>query len=46
MVSFGLVTVLAGGLVAFAGVLRAGDRDRPKLEPHGRGTSRPAVLKV
>ncbi|WP_053846724.1 MFS transporter [Streptomyces sp. NRRL B-24085] len=31
MVSFVLVTVLAGGLVAFAGVLRAGDRDRPKL---------------
>ncbi|MFJ6393223.1 MFS transporter [Streptomyces sp. NPDC091972] len=31
MVSFALVTVLAGGLVAFAGVLRAGDRDRPKL---------------
>ncbi|WSQ07744.1 MFS transporter [Streptomyces sp. NBC_01231] len=30
-VSFGLVTVLACGLVAFAGVLRAGDRDRPKL---------------
>jgi MFS family permease len=32
-VSFVLVTVLAGGLVAFAGVLRAGDRDRPKLSP-------------
>ncbi|PAZ17273.1 MFS transporter [Streptomyces sp. SA15] len=31
MVSFGLVTVLACGLVAFAGVLRAGDRDRPKV---------------
>ncbi|MCT9079085.1 MFS transporter [Streptomyces fulvoviolaceus] len=31
--SFGLVTVLACGLVAFAGVLRAGDRDRPKLSP-------------
>ncbi|MEV2215244.1 MFS transporter [Streptomyces sp. NPDC050997] len=30
-VSFVLVTVLACGLVAFAGVLRAGDRDRPKL---------------
>ncbi|CAM5716563.1 MFS transporter OS=Streptomyces alboniger OX=132473 GN=CP975_05380 PE=4 SV=1 [Streptomyces alboniger] len=30
-VSFGLVTVLACGLVAFAGVLRPGDRDRPKL---------------
>ncbi|WP_030613265.1 MFS transporter [Streptomyces fulvoviolaceus] len=33
VVSFGLVTVLACGLVAFAGVLRAGDRDRPKLSP-------------
>ncbi|WLW56522.1 MFS transporter [Streptomyces sp. YU58] len=33
MVSFGLVTVLACGLVAFAGVLRAGDRDRPKVSP-------------
>ncbi|WP_155054456.1 MFS transporter [Streptomyces blattellae] len=31
MVSFGLVTVLSGGLVAFASVLRAGDRDRPKV---------------
>ncbi|WP_411148952.1 MFS transporter [Streptomyces sp. A30] len=31
-VSFGLVTVLACGLVAFAGVLRAGDRDRPKVD--------------
>ncbi|WP_327715858.1 MFS transporter [Streptomyces sp. NBC_00490] len=36
LVSFVLVTVLAGGLVAFAGVLRAGDRDRPKV-------SRPAA---
>ncbi|NNN33993.1 MFS transporter [Streptomyces sp. S3(2020)] len=36
LVSFALVTVLASGLVAFAGVLRAGDRDRPKL-------SRPAA---
>ncbi|WP_328745562.1 MFS transporter [Streptomyces sp. NBC_00285] len=33
MVSFVLVTVLAGGIVAFAGVLRSGDRDRPKLSP-------------
>ncbi|MFF1765460.1 MFS transporter [Streptomyces sp. NPDC058249] len=33
MVSFGLVTVLACGLVAFAGVLRAGDRNRPKVSP-------------
>lgn len=31
LVSFVLVTVLAGGLVAFAGVLRAGDKDRPTL---------------
>ncbi|PWI19807.1 MFS transporter [Streptomyces sp. Act143] len=30
LVSFVLVTVLASGLVAFANVLRAGDRDRPK----------------
>ncbi|NUS29769.1 MAG: MFS transporter [Streptomyces sp.] len=36
LVSFILVTVLASGLVAFANVLRAGDRDRPKL-------SRPTV---
>ncbi|MDH6625993.1 MFS family permease [Streptomyces sp. LBL] len=31
VVSFALVTVLACGLVLFAGVLRAGDRDRPKV---------------
>ncbi|MFF7165625.1 MFS transporter [Streptomyces sp. NPDC008086] len=31
MVSFCLVTVLSFGLVAFARVLRAGDRDRPKV---------------
>ncbi|MCW5254046.1 MFS transporter [Streptomyces sp. SHP 1-2] len=31
VVSFGLVTVLAAGLAAFAGVLRAGDRDRPVI---------------
>lgn len=31
VVSFCLVTVLAGGLAAFAGVLRAGDRDRPRV---------------
>ncbi|MER6918962.1 MFS transporter, partial [Streptomyces spiralis] len=36
VVSFGLVTLLACGLAAFAGVLRAGDRDRPKI-------SRPAA---
>ncbi|MGP4044316.1 MFS transporter [Streptomyces sp. 2A115] len=33
MVSFGLVTVLTCGLVAFAGVLRTADRDRPKVSP-------------
>ncbi|MET7680940.1 MFS transporter [Streptomyces sp. NPDC005423] len=33
VVSFCLVTVAAGGLAAFAGVLRAGDRDRPRLSP-------------
>ncbi|WP_406417493.1 MFS transporter [Streptomyces sp. NBC_01614] len=31
MVSFCLVTVLSFGLVVFARVLRAGDRDRPKI---------------
>lgn len=31
VVSFGLVTLLACGLAAFAGVLRAGDRSRPTL---------------
>ncbi|MFI9175742.1 MFS transporter [Streptomyces lincolnensis] len=35
MVSFGLVTALACGLVGFAGVLRTGDRDRPKAGPEG-----------
>ncbi|WP_189146174.1 MFS transporter [Streptomyces lacrimifluminis] len=33
VVSFGLVTVLAGGLAGFAGVLRNGDKDRPKVSP-------------
>ncbi|WP_055535566.1 MFS transporter [Streptomyces graminilatus] len=33
VVSFGLVTVLVGGLAGLAGVLRAGDRDRPKVSP-------------
>ncbi|MEU3660732.1 MFS transporter [Streptomyces sp. NPDC032940] len=33
VVSFGLVTVLACCLVLFAKVLRAGDRDRPKISP-------------
>ncbi|MGW0844794.1 MFS transporter [Streptomyces sp. NPDC002787] len=31
VVSFGLVTVLACGLVAFAGVLRTAERDRPRV---------------
>ncbi|MEV0978466.1 MFS transporter [Streptomyces sp. NPDC049915] len=31
VVSFGLVTLLACGLAAFAGVLRAGDRNRPTV---------------
>lgn len=35
-VSFAVVTVLACGLAAFAGVLRSGERNRPKL-------SRPAA---
>ncbi|MFI9602248.1 MFS transporter [Streptomyces sp. NPDC052043] len=33
VVSFGLVTLLACGLVAFAGVLTAGDRNRSKIGP-------------
>ncbi|OIK00574.1 MFS transporter [Streptomyces colonosanans] len=33
VVSFGLVTVLACGVGGFAGVLRTGDRDRPKVGP-------------
>jgi fucose permease len=33
MVSFGLVTVLVFGLTVLAGVLRAGDRGRPKVSP-------------
>lgn len=33
VVSFGLVTILAFGLTVLAGVLRAGDRDRPKVSP-------------
>ncbi|MFF0162900.1 MFS transporter [Streptomyces sp. NPDC005263] len=39
--SFGLVTVLACGLVAFAGVLRAGDRDRPKLSAETAAATSP-----
>ncbi|MEU6480189.1 MFS transporter [Streptomyces sp. NPDC047017] len=38
VVSFGLVTVLACGLAAFAGVLRAGDRGRPQV------SGRPAAV--
>ncbi|MFJ8363325.1 MFS transporter [Streptomyces sp. NPDC093984] len=41
MVSFGLVTVLACGLAAFAGVLRAGDRDRPKISPPSAAVPNP-----
>ncbi|MEU3339693.1 MFS transporter [Streptomyces sp. NPDC002144] len=33
VVSFVLVTVLAGGLAAFAGVLRTGERNRPRVSP-------------
>ncbi|GGZ08816.1 MFS transporter [Streptomyces poonensis] len=33
VVSFGLVTFLAGGLAVFAGVLRAGDRNRDGTRP-------------
>ncbi|BDD70965.1 hypothetical protein JCM4020_15850 [Streptomyces coelicolor] len=33
VVSFGLVTLLACCLVVFARVLRAGDRNRPKISP-------------
>jgi MFS family permease len=40
VVSFGLVTVLACGLAVFAGVLRAGDRDRQTVSG-GRGAAVP-----
>ncbi|WP_405610410.1 MFS transporter [Streptomyces sp. NBC_00076] len=40
-VSFGLVTVLACGLVTFAGVLRTADRDRPKLSAEAAATPGP-----
>ncbi|MDN3022449.1 MFS transporter [Streptomyces sp. S.PB5] len=33
LVSFVLVTLLASGLVGFAGVLRTADRDRPRISP-------------
>ncbi|MET9147392.1 MFS transporter [Streptomyces sp. NPDC004042] len=41
VVSFGLVTVLACGLAVFAGVLRAGDRDRPKITAPDAAVPRP-----
>ncbi|PBC65018.1 MFS transporter [Streptomyces sp. Tue6028] len=41
MVSFGLVTVLACGLAVLAGVLRAGDRDRPTVTPAGAAVPDP-----
>ncbi|MFI6464786.1 MFS transporter [Streptomyces sp. NPDC050538] len=41
VVSFCLVTVLAGGLVLFAGVLRAGDRERPKVSPPSAAVTGP-----
>ncbi|KOG32305.1 MFS transporter [Streptomyces resistomycificus] len=40
-VSFGLVTVLACGLVVFAGVLRSGDRDRPKVSRRSAAVADP-----
>lgn len=33
MVSFCVVSALSGGLAVFAGVLRTGERDRPKVSP-------------
>ncbi|MFD2686246.1 MFS transporter [Streptomyces phyllanthi] len=43
VVSFGLVTVLACGVAAFAGVLRSADRDRPKITaPSGDSTAQRA----
>jgi MFS family permease len=41
VVSFGLVTVLACGLAVLAGVLRTGDRDRPKVSPAGAAVPDP-----
>ncbi|MER5755753.1 MFS transporter [Streptomyces sp. NPDC002088] len=41
MVSFCLVTMLACGLAVFAGVLRAGDRDRPKVSPQAAAVPDP-----
>ncbi|MEU5096598.1 MFS transporter [Streptomyces sp. NPDC020996] len=40
-VSFALVTVLAFGLVAFAGVLRPGERDRAEVSPRGEAVPGP-----
>ncbi|MDF3302382.1 MFS transporter [Streptomyces tropicalis] len=41
VVSFALVTVLTCGLAVFAGVLRAGDRDRPKVSPQAAAVPGP-----
>ena len=41
VVSFTLVTALACGLTVLAGVLRAGDRDRPKVSPPGAAVPGP-----
>ncbi|MFG2950105.1 MFS transporter [Streptomyces adustus] len=41
MVSFCLVTVLACGLAVFAGVLRAGERDRPTVSPRAAAVPDP-----
>ncbi|MFF4836793.1 MFS transporter [Streptomyces sp. NPDC001315] len=41
MVSFCLVTVLACGLAVFGGVLRAGERDRPKVSPQAAAVPDP-----
>ncbi|MFI6340357.1 MFS transporter [Streptomyces sp. NPDC050535] len=41
MVSFGLVTVLACGVAAFASVLRGGDRERTKVSPPGAAVPGP-----
>ncbi|WP_037859932.1 MFS transporter [Streptomyces sp. NRRL S-340] len=41
VVSFGLVTVLACGLAVLAGVLRAGDRDRPRISGPGAAVPDP-----
>lgn len=41
VVSFGLVTVLACGVAGLAGVLRAGDRERPGISPRGAAVPDP-----